>query len=170
MRTAFGEVDALGLEGLRQLAGQVGILRWTEPPAQGFWELVLNGPPERSYTGCLPVMYQRMVGDTDSVIIEWELLGPKAHQAVLSSVADQLLTSLRINRVLKTERVDRSARVIRILTNDRIEHYPAEEVPGPPIPDSPIELRSHRATRPATLKPAEAGRWKVAVRQEADRG
>lgn len=172
MTTAFGEVDALGLEGLRQLARAVGILRWTEPPEVGFWDSVFNGLPERSYKGCLPVAYRRMPGGTDSVIIEWELLGPKAHPAVLSSVADQMLTSLRINRVLKTERVDRSARIIQILTNDRIIHYPAEEVLDLPIPDSPIELRSYRATRPAILAPDEAGHWKVIVSpvQEAQRG
>ncbi|NMD94992.1 hypothetical protein HF877_06185 [Rhodococcus sp. BL-253-APC-6A1W] len=161
------------MEGLRQLARAVGILRWTEPPEVGFWDSVFNGLPERSYTGCLPVAYQRMPGDTDSVIIEWELLGPRAHPAVLSSVADQMLTSLRINRVLKTERVDRSARIIQILTNDRVIHYPAEEILDPPIPDSPIELRSYRVPRPAILAPAETGRqWRVTVSQvqEAQRG
>ncbi|QKT12156.1 hypothetical protein [Rhodococcus sp. W8901] len=162
-RTAFDEVDALELEGLRQLARAVGVLRWTEPPAQGFWDTLLDGPAERNYTGCLPVAYQRMTGETDSVIIEWELLGPRAHPAVLSQVADQMLTSLRINRVLKTERVDRSARIIQILTNDRIVHYPAEDMLDLPIPNSPIELRSHRAIRPATLSPTPAGLWQITI-------
>ena len=160
-RTACEEVNAIGIEGLRQLARSIGILRWTEPPEVGFWEQVLNATPKRSHMGCLPLAY-RQVDGADSVIVEWELLAARAHPNVLSRVADQLLTSLRINRVLIHERVDRSNRVIQILTNDPIVEYPSEESVTSPIPGTVIELRSHRASRPATPVPTTGaiGIWR----------
>ena len=170
-RSAFEEVDELGLEGLRQLARAVGLCSWTEPPEVGFWESVFNGLPDRTYIGCVPIAYRRMAGATDSVIVEWELIGPRAHANVLAAVADQMLTSLRINRVLKQERVDRSNRVIQILTNDRIVHHPPEIVVDPEIPTRSIELRSHRTARPAQLFRTEPGAWHVGLnRKESARG
>lgn len=165
-RSAFEELDELGLEGLRQLARAVRLCSWTEPPEVGLWDGIFNDPPERTYTGCVPIEYRQMAGDTDSVIIEWVLIGPRAHANVLSAVADQLLTSLRINRVLKQERVDRSNHVIQILTNDRIVHYPAEDFVDPVVPTTSIELRSHRTVRPAQLSHTKSGTWHVTLDQK----
>lgn len=126
--SAWESVERIGLEGLEDLARELGILTWTEPPPQSLWSQLWSGRlPRTDYRGCEPVAAREMPGDTDSIIIEWELKGARTHIGMLNAVAEQMLTSLAINRVLKTERVSESSRVIQILTNDRVVHWPAEE-------------------------------------------
>lgn len=165
--SAFESVDAIGIGGLRRLAGELGVLRWNEPPERGFWATIANGPPQRVYTGCLPTQYGAVNGETDSVWIEWSLVGPRTQKGQLEAVSDQLVTALCINRSVKTERADRSNRVVQILSNDPVVHYPArEEVPAA-VPETPIELSSHHASVPAQLAVRD-GAWKV-VLTEGDR-
>ncbi|MEB3052117.1 hypothetical protein KV112_20610 [Mycolicibacter sp. MYC123] len=144
--SAWESVERIGLEGLEDLARELGILAWTEPPEQSVWSLLWSGKlPRTDYRGCEPVSVREMPGDTDSVIIEWELKGARTHVGMLNAVAEQMLTSLAINRVLKTERVSESSRVIQILTNDRVVHWPAQEQERV-VAETPIVVRSWRTS------------------------
>ncbi|MEB3065518.1 hypothetical protein [[Mycobacterium] zoologicum] len=144
--TAWESVERIGLDGLEDLARELGILTWTEPPPQSVWSLLWSGKlPRTDYRGCEPVSVREMAGDTDSVIVEWELKGARAHIGMLNAVAEQMLTSLAINRVRKTERVDRSNRVIQILTNDLVVHYPEQEQERV-VTETPIVVRSWRTS------------------------
>jgi len=165
--SAVESVDAFGVDGLRQLAGELGILRWNEPPDRGLLDSLLNGTPQRVYTGCLPVRYGPVEGDADAVWIEWSLVGPRTHQGMLEAVGDQFVTALRINRVAKVARADRSNRVVQVLTNAPAVRYPArEEIPAP-VPTDVIALSSHRVGSGASLQWRD-DRWKI-VLGEGDR-
>ena len=88
--SAWESVEQLGLEGLEDLARELGILTWTDPPPQSLWSLVWSGRlPRTDYRGCEPVAAREMTGDTDSVIIEWELIGARTHIGMLNAVAEQ---------------------------------------------------------------------------------